>query len=510
MQDILKKLHPLEIAVLRNLKEKTTLQELVKNSDLKEVEVMRAIEWLHNKKLLDFSKVAKKVITLDKNGTIYLEKGLPEKRFLEALKSEKELSKEEIMKLAHLNEQEFNVSLGLLKKKLAVDILPGFKFKITKNGKLLLEKGLVEQNFLDKFKENKQVSIDELSPEDKLAYDSLRKRKDILKVIELKDWLITVAKETLKLKDELKKYNFADKLTQEMLKDGSWKDVSFRHFDVKVNVPKKYSGRIHFTNEAIDYIKRIWLDLGFREMTGNLIQSVFWDLDSLFVPQDHPARDMQDTFYLDDKYKAEIDKKILERVKSVHENGSDTGSKGWQHPFDTELSKKLILRTHTTVLSARTIATLKESDIPAKFFAVSKIFRNETWDWKHLFEFYQVEGIVVDPNANFINLRGYLIQFYKKMGYDNIRLRPAYFPYTEPSVEIEVYVPERDTWLELGGAGIFRPEVTKTLIGKEIPVLAWGLGFARIIVPYFNIKDVREIYKNDLQMLRNIKRFIKF
>lgn len=96
------------------------------------------------------------------------------------------------------------------------------------------------------------------------------------------------------------------------------------------------------------------------------------------------------------------------------------------------------------------------------------------------------------------------------MGYDNIRLRPAYFPYTEPSVEIEVYVPERDTWLELGGAGIFRPEVTKTLIGKEIPVLAWGLGFARIIVPYFNIKDVREIYKNDLQMLRNIKRFIKF
>ncbi len=510
MREIVKKLHPLEINVLSKLKESIMFKELTKILGLKEVEVMRAIEWLHNKKLLNFSKKIRKVITLDKNGEQYLKKGLPEKRFLEALQSEKELSKEEIMRIAGLDEQEFNVSLGLLKKKLAVEIKPEFKFRITKNGKILLEKGLIEQDFLNKLRENKELSFEELTSEDKLAYESLKKRKNMLKLVELKDWTIKVPKKTLKLKDELKKYNFADKLTREMLKDGTWKDVSFRHYDVTINVPKKYSGRIHFTNEAIDYVKRIWLDLGFKEMTGNLIQSVFWDLDSLFVPQDHPARDMQDTFYLNGKYNAEIDEELLNRVKAVHENGGDTGSKGWQHPFDEELSKKLILRTHTTVLSARTIASLKESDIPAKFFAVSKIFRNETWDWTHLFEFYQVEGIVVDPNASFINLRGYLIQFYKKMGYDNIRLRPAYFPYTEPSVEIEVYVPEKKTWLELGGAGIFRPEVTKTLIGKEIPVLAWGLGFARIIVPYFNIKDVREIYKNDLQMLRNIKRFVKF
>jgi len=511
MQDIAKKLHPLERALLKHLTENTTLKKLVEKSGLKEVEVMRALEWLQNKNLVEFSKTVSKVITLDDNGKVYLENGLPEERFLKVLSlKDKPVDKEQIIKEAELTNEEFNVSLGLLKKKLAIEIKPGFKFEITKNGKLLVEKGFVERAFLDKFKENQELPLDNLSPEEKLAFESLKKRKGIIKVVENKDWIVKTPKKTLELKEQLAKQNFVDKLTPDMLKDGSWKKVSFRHYDVTVNVPSKYSGRIHFTNEAIDYIKRIWLELGFKEMTGKLIQSTFWDLDSLFVPQDHPARDMQDTFYLEDKYKANIDKNLLKRVKAVHENGGDTGSKGWQYSFDEEISKKLILRTHTTVLSAQTIARLKESDLPAKFFAVSKIFRNETWDWKHLFEFYQIEGIVVDPNASFINLRGYLIQFYKKMGYDNIRLRPAYFPYTEPSVEIEVYVPERDTWLELGGAGIFRPEVTKTLMGKEIPVLAWGLGFARIIVPYFDIKDVRDIYRNDLHVLRNIKRFVKF
>jgi phenylalanyl-tRNA synthetase alpha chain len=155
------------------------------------------------------------------------------------------------------------------------------------------------------------------------------------------------------------------------------------------------------------------------------------------------------------------------------------------------------------------LAKLKEKDLPAKFFALGKNFRNETVDWSHGFEFNQTEGIVIDENANFRHLLGYLKQFFSKMGYEKIRFRPAYFAYTEPSVEIDVFHPEKKVWLELGGAGMFRPEVTIPLLGKHIPVLAWGPGFDRILMDYYSIKDLRELYKNDITKLRQMKFWVK-
>ena len=169
------------------------------------------------------------------------------------------------------------------------------------------------------------------------------------------------------------------------------------------------------------------------------------------------------------------------------------------------------MRTHTTVLSAHTLWKIKEEKLPlpGKYFAIGKCFRNEAVDWKHLFEFHQVEGIVVDPNVTFSQLLGYLKIFFTKMGYPNIRIRPSHFPYTEPSVEIDMWNEHRKQWVEFGGAGMLRPEVTKTLLGEEIPVLAWGPGFDRIIVEYFGITDIRDLYKNDIKQMRDMKRFIR-
>jgi len=152
---------------------------------------------------------------------------------------------------------------------------------------------------------------------------------------------------------------------------------------------------------------------------------------------------------------------------------------------DEELSKQMVLRTHTTCLSSQTLSKLKETDLPKKFFSVGKCFRNETVDWSHGFEFNQTEGIVVDENANFRQLLGYLKEFFKKMGYEKIRIRPGYFPYTEPSLEIDIFHPIKKQWLEFGGAGMFRPELTIPIFGKHIPVLAWGPGFDRIIMESF-------------------------
>jgi phenylalanyl-tRNA synthetase alpha chain len=216
---------------------------------------------------------------------------------------------------------------------------------------------------------------------------------------------------------------------------------------------------------------------------------------------------MQDTFFID-KLGELPDKKIVQKVKDTHEKGID-GSKGWGYNWNENDARKFCLRTHTTCLSANVVSNLKKEDLPKKYFSLGKCFRNETVDWSHGFEFYQSEGIVVAEGVTLRHLFGYLKQFYSKMGFEKIRFRPAYFPYTEPSVEIDVWHPEKRVWLELGGAGIFRPEISVTLLGEAIPILAWGQGFDRIIMDYYGIKDLRELYKNDIDQLRKMKGWLR-
>ena len=243
-------------------------------------------------------------------------------------------------------------------------------------------------------------------------------------------------------------------------------------------------------------------------MTGCLATTSFWNFDALYTPQDHPAREMQDTFFIKNIEGKLPNKKIFDAIKNAHEKGVD-GSKGWNYKWKEEEAKKVILRTHTTCLSAQTLASLKKEKLPAKFFAVGKVFRNETLDWSHLFDFNMTEGIVIDKNANFRNLLGYLQVFFKKMGFEKTKFVPAYFPYTEPSVEIYVFHEEKKIWLELGGAGMFRPEVVIPFLDEWIPVLAWGPGFDRIIMDYYKIVDLRNFYSNNLKYLRNTKMWIK-
>jgi len=504
MESMIAKLHPLERTVLPILKQETELSTIANHSKLKEIEVMRALQWLENKKILTLNIDKKKVVDLDVNGKEYQKEGLPEKKFLQALTLDFQ-SVEKITKKTKLNKEEINACLGLLKRKLAIEIKKEKELmvKLGPQGSNLLKK----ESFEEKFLKNKfPLDFNKITDINKFAFDELKKRKGLLKIEELKTTTISLTKEGKKLVVADLGAEVVNRLTTGMLKTGQWKGKKFRSYDVEINVPKIHRGKKHFVNEAVDYIKQIWLELGFKEMSGNYVQSAFWDLDALFVPQDHPAREMQDTFYLNGNAKLP---KLWEKVKKVHEDGNNTGSKGWQCQFSKEETQKILLRTHTTVLSAQTISNLKKEDLPAKFFSVSKVFRNEALDWKHLFEFYQVEGIVIDPNANLSHLKGYLREFYKKMGFPKVRMRPAHFPYTEPSVEVDVYHPIKKQWVELGGAGIFRPEVVKPLLGFECPVLAWGQGMGRIISEYWKIQDIRELYKNDFKQLREIKAWIK-
>jgi phenylalanyl-tRNA synthetase alpha chain len=504
--ELARKLHSLERKTLPHVADGDTIEAIASKSGLQEVEAMRAIQWLENKGLARIDATDVEMVSLGDNGKEYKKKGLPEKRFLELLsKGTMTMSKME----AHLAKDEISICLGLLRKKNAVDIKKEgeLTFTLRDEGKKLLAAKSDEEIFLEK---EFPLDAKKLSKHDADVLTELLKRRDIVKKEPRTHRLIYLTAEGKKLSRTAMKTDVSDRLTHSMLKDGSWKGKEFRSFDVEINVPEISGGKRHFKNQAVEYIKSIWLELGFKEMTGDIVHTSFWDLDSLFVPQDHPAREMQDTFYLKTPAKGKLpDKELVSRVKKTHENGWTTGSLGWQSKWDEEKAKENILRTHTTVLSAQTLSKLKKGDLPAKYFAVGKCFRNEALDWKHLFEFYQVEGIVVDEDANFRNLLGYLKNFFRKMGYPDVRIRPGHFPYTEPSAEVDVYHPIRKEWVEIGGSGIFRPEVTKPLMGFETPVLAWGLGLGRTVKEYWDIVDIRDLYKNDLKQLRELKMFLR-
>jgi phenylalanyl-tRNA synthetase alpha chain len=279
-------------------------------------------------------------------------------------------------------------------------------------------------------------------------------------------------------------------LTEEIIANGSWKGAEFRPYALAPTKDARV-GKVHPMTRMVMKVKRVFRDMGFEEMEGNMVESAFWNFDALFQPQDHPARELADTFYLEGEEKLP-ENALVDKVKKSHE-------KGWKYTWSREEAKKRVLRTHTTVLSAQYLHRLKGKEAK-KYFAVGRVFRNEATDFKHLAEFHQVEGIVAWEGATFRDLLGLLTEFYRRFGFEKIRFRPSYFPYTEPSVEVEVFLEERKEWMELGGAGVFRPEMTKPLC-DVYPVLAWGLSLERPMMLMEGLKDIRAFYKNDLDWL---------
>ncbi len=291
-------------------------------------------------------------------------------------------------------------------------------------------------------------------------------------------------------------------LTPELLASGRWRDAVFRRYDVTLATKQKFPGKEHPLQRIIAEARRAFLEMGFEETSSPIVEIAFWDFDALFQPQDHPAREMQDTFYLSLPSQGRLpEKNTVNRIAMTHENGGDTGSKGWRYHWDQHKAAKLLLRTHTT---AATIRALAHNPLPPrKVFCIGKVFRRENMDATHLPEFIQIDGIIIDEQASLVTLFGTLADFYAKMGARDVRFRPAYFPYTEPSVEVFAHL-GRLGWVEMGGAGVFREEVTKPL-GCPTRVLAWGLGLERLAMMRFEINDIRKLYWADINWLREAK-----
>ncbi|MDE1769417.1 MAG: phenylalanine--tRNA ligase subunit alpha [Thaumarchaeota archaeon] len=334
------------------------------------------------------------------------------------------------------------------------------------------------------------ISVDDI--EDKSALDLLKKRPDFIVMNSKKSVLVNLTEQGV-----VTAKTVPDKIEMEVetSETPSIEQKVVRAIDVEAAAPTVFAARSHPLRDVIDEVREIFVSLGFSEIIGNNIQSSFWNFDALFTPQDHPAREMQDTFYLKDVKASNMAKP--DQIKKV----SEAHKKGWNYQWQNEEARKLVLRTHTTCVTIRELADKKHDE--ARLFSIGRVFRNEKLSYKHLAEFHQVEGVVVGKNVTLRDLMGLQTEFYHKMGIKKIKFWPTFFPYTEPSLQSMIYNEKLGKWVELFGMGIFRPEVTKPL-GIKNPVLAWGGGIERIAMLRYGLEDVRELYENKFGWLRSV------
>ena len=244
------------------------------------------------------------------------------------------------------------------------------------------------------------------------------------------------------------------RLTSEMIQKGTWQGASFRRYDLSIKPPRVLIGKHHPYRAYLDDVRRRLMALGFEEMKGSLVETEFWNMDALFMPQFHAARNIHDAYYVTEPTQSrEAEEPHFSRVAEAHQNGGDTGSRGWRYEFNPEQSRRLILRSQGTALSGRTLAS--EPNIPGKYFALARCFRPDDVDATHAADFFQAEGIVLGEEINFRSLLGLLKLFALEIAQsEDVRYVPDYFPFTEPSVELQAKHPVLG-WIELGGAGSF-------------------------------------------------------
>ena len=236
--------------------------------------------------------------------------------------------------------------------------------------------------------------------------------------------------------------------------------------NIDIFMPEKvYSaGSIHILEQTMLDIKKIFSEIGFNVAYGPEIDDDYHNFSALNVPEHHPARDMQDTFFID---------------------------------------KDIVLRTHTSNVQ---IHLMEEEEPPLRFIVPGRVYRNEAISYKSYCLFHQVEGLFVDKNVSFSQLKGCLEYFTKKMFGANrkMRWRPSYFPFTEPSAEVDIWDEQRNQWMEILGCGMVDPEVFKS-VGYDTNVwrgYAFGMGVERIAMLKHDIDDIRLFYNGDVRFLR--------
>jgi len=490
------------LLALKKLKGRGDVEKVAEVSGLAHAAVMRAVLTLKEKKLIKVHEQKQRVVTLNREGKHHAKKGLPERRLIDSLiKLGGKATIEKAAEKARLEKKFIPIALGWLQRKGWVTIQE--KRRMLKALKRKPAEG-ADEKLLSLLDKKGSLVAEELSKELRSAVAILKRRKlveireKMLREIELTSAGQKLVKKPPRIVKEV------SQLTPELIVSGKWRQVRLRKYNIEAPVAITWPGKKHPYARFLDELKEKLVALGFKEMVGPLVEMSFFNFDSLYTPQDHPAREIFGVYYVKSPKYGEVDayKPIVENEKQTHEHekGWKTGSTGWRYRFSLRVAQRLLLRAHGTALSVRTLLS-KDLEIPGKYFAVARCYRPDVVDKTHLSEFNQVEGIIVGKDLTLRDLLGVLERFAIDIaGADKVKFRPDYFPFTEPSVELVAYKKDYG-WLEFGGSGIFRPEVTLPL-GIKVPVLAWGLGVDRLFMMKAGIDDIRYLFAQDLDWIR--------
>lgn len=267
--------------------------------------------------------------------------------------------------------------------------------------------------------------------------------------------------------EEIQAKELAEKLAEEKL-------------DITLPGKQTRLGARHILSQTREEIEDFFIGMGYQVIAGPEVEQDSYNFEKMNLPKDHPARDMQDTFYIDEE---------------------------------------ILLRTHTSPVQARTMEIHDFNQGPLKMISPGKVFRRDDDDATHSHQFQQIEGLVIDKGITLADLSGTLLAFSKKMfGEDTeIRLRPSYFPFTEPSVEVDVTcfkchgqgcsMCKKTGWIEILGAGLVHPHVLE-MSGVDPKIysgFAFGMGIERVAMLRYNIDDIRHFYQNDLRFIQQFK-----
>ena len=537
-KNIVKNLHPLEVRILLKYKkgDELTIEKIEKELSFKPGNGNQALSWLTGKGLIhEIRRETAVYYEITSLGQEWKNKGSPEERILELIRQRlsNDLDKPRLPDIAQelkMENKDIGSAFGSLSKLgvLSMDddkkvvitlplehindpdknpLLAHFRLMHGLFNKVLLGGGVLADASLNDAERKIMSGISKKRGSADAPFRQIDRETVFFGFTVAEDGSVPAAEAAESLMAAGITGDEAGALTQAMLEDGSWKGKTFRSYNVKTPPVRLTPGRTNPYAKFLENVKDKLASLGFEEFDGPLVETEFWNSDALFMPQFHSARDIHDAYSIADQTGSakdgvarakSIEEQWLSNIASAHESGGRTGSRGWNYDFNRDFTKRLILRSQGTVLSAK---QLPKAKIPGKYFGIARCFRYDRVDATHLPDFYQTEGIVLGENVNLRTLFGMLKMFAMEVaGAKEIRYVPGYFPFTEPSVEVHIKHPVLG-WFELGGSGIFRPEVTESF-GVNVPVAAWGIGIDRMALMALGLNDLRELFSYDIENVR--------
>lgn len=435
-----------------------------------------------------------KRLEITPEGELYRERGSPEFIFGQVVAEHPELDRAQVTELYQQRLLEiFGENPLIDRKTLATAALGKAKqmgyIKMDKSG---IHPGTIEADQTRDLLNN----ISELPP--KIANDL--KKRNMLQLVTVKWFKITKGEKFVNDMSLYKKP--VVELTEEMMRSGEWQNVEFAPLNFEALGQRIPCGHQHPLMRVRQEFRQIFMQMGFEEMdTSNYLESSFWNFDSLFQGQQHPCRDLHDTFFIKDPELSNpiADQEYFEHVKKTHQTGG-FGSIGLRYKFDEKIPLTNILRTHTTAVSSRYLKKIADEFKatgqirPRKFFSIDRVYRNETADATHLSEFFQIEGFCLGQGYSLVDLMNHIQSFFSRIGMAEVEFRPTYNPYTEPSMEIYAFNPQKGQWLEVGNSGMFRPEMIYPMgIPEDWNVIAWGLSLERPTMIEYELKEIRKL-----------------